>query len=212
MNFLVYLGICVGVGLAIVGIYYAFLIGKGNKIQNQLVSFLSDKDYNAFDLLMNEEKTQKYVRPYNRDVLKLNKAFMRKDKKEIDRIFSHFDEVRLNTKQKEAIYTQAFDYYQALGNHAKVKKYYELIMKDVKDSGIINTIDRMYDIYELHGYRFLNDTLEEIEQAPDGQLPILEGMVASMYKNMGDKEKEKEYFELSKKHFEEFKELMEKED
>ena len=132
---------------------------------------------------------------------------MKKDAKLIDKAFAHFDEVRLNSEQKEAVYSQAFDYYLATGDKKKTRKYHKAIMEmNPKDPSLKNSIDRMYDIYVKDGYRYLEDTLEELEQVNEDAVPLLEGMIASMYKNKGDQEKYQEYKSASEKHFRELSE------
>ena len=213
MKYLLVLGIAVALGLLLVAIFMIYFISHGNKIEYALTDLLAHDKYKEFDELIEDKNTKTYVRPYNRDYLKLNKAFKRNDKKEIDNIFKRFDNVRLNNRQKEEMYSLAFEYYQNSGNKQLTKKYHDLIMDmDTKDNSLKNTIDRMYDTYELNGYKYLEDSLEELEMVPEDYAPILEGMISSMYKNKGDLEKAKEYKELSKKHFEEMSIRLEEED
>ncbi len=207
MKFFTILAILFGV-LAAVSLIYLFLtITSGNRIEKELVDLLAQRDFSAFEKLLSDPRTVKYVRPYNLDILRLNAAVMKGDKKKIDEAFDRFDNARLNAAQQEAVYTQAFEYYQAIGDKKKVKKYHGLIMgMNSKDDSLKNSIDRMYDIYQKGGYRYLEDTLEELEGANEDLMPILEGMIASMYKNKGDMKKYQEYRDLAEKHLKEVKE------
>ncbi|MBQ1509201.1 MAG: hypothetical protein IIZ47_07235 [Erysipelotrichaceae bacterium] len=207
MKFFTILAIIFGV-LAAVSLIYLFLtITSGNRIEKELVELLAQRDFSAFEKLLADPRTVKYVRPYNLDILRLNAAVMKGDKKKIDEAFDRFDNARLNAAQQEAVYTQAFEYYQAIGDKKKVKKYHGLIMgMNSKDDSLKNSIDRMYDIYQKGGYRYLEDTLEELEGANEDLMPILEGMIASMYKNKGDMKKYQEYRDLAEKHLKEVKE------
>ncbi len=207
MKFFTILAIIFGVLAAVSLIYLALTITSGNRIEKQLVDLLARRDFSAFEKLLADPRTVRNVRPYNQDILRLNAAVMKGDKKKIDEAFDRFDNARLNAAQQEAVYTQAFEYYQAIGDKKKVKKYHGLIMgMNSKDDSLKNSVDRMYDIYQKGGYRYLEDTLEELEEANEDMMPILEGMIASMYKNKGDMKKYQEYRDLAEKHLKEVKE------
>ncbi len=207
MKFFTILAILFGVLAAVSLIYLALTITSGNRIEKQLVDLLARRDFSAFEKLLADPRTVRNVRPYNQDILRLNAAVMKGDKKKIDEAFDRFDNARLNAAQQEAVYTQAFEYYQAIGDKKKVKKYHGLIMgMNSKDDSLKNSVDRMYDIYQKGGYRYLEDTLEELEEANEDMMPILEGMIASMYKNKGDMKKYQEYRDLAEKHLKEVKE------
>ncbi len=162
MTFFTIFAILFGV-LATVSLIYLFLtITSGNRIEKELVDLLAQRDFSAFEKLLSDPRTVKYVRPYNLDILRLNAAVMKGDKKKIDEAFDRFDNARLNAAQQEAVYTQAFEYYQAIGDKKKVKKYHGLIMgMKSKDDSLKNRIDRMYDICQKGGDRYLEVTAEE---------------------------------------------------
>ena len=207
MKVMTVFAIIIGVLALVSVIYLAVMLTNGSRIEKKLVSLLGNRQFKEFEELADRPETERYVRPYNLDVLRLNEAMMKKDAKLIDKAFAHFDEVRLNSEQKEAVYSQAFDYYLATGDKKKTRKYHKAIMEmNPKDPSLKNSIDRMYDIYAKDGYRYLEDTLEELEQVNEDAVPILEGMIASMYKNKGDQEKYQEYKSASEKHFRELSE------
>ncbi|MBR4421574.1 MAG: hypothetical protein IKS69_03470, partial [Erysipelotrichaceae bacterium] len=90
----------------------------------------------------------------------------------------------------------------------KAKKYYQ-ILKDNDDAKLDMTMmDRLYNIYVENGYQYLDETLEKYQTAKESEKPQLEGMLAKMYENKGDKKNARIYEEKLQKYAEELQKKL----
>ena len=94
-----------------------------SRLAGELSSCLMTRDFDQFDRLIEKRSAQFVFDPFNIDFMKLNAALVKQDPAEIDRRFADFDQCRLNDKQKEAVYYNAFYYYVACSDIEKVKQY-----------------------------------------------------------------------------------------
>ena len=106
-------------------------------------------------------------------------------------MFEHFNDVRLNNTQKQAVYNRAFYYYLSLGDEKKAREYYTQLSEiNPKDQ---ETLDIVYDIYIAKGYKYLDKLLGMAEKMDDKQKLANYPLIAEMYRNKGDDEKAVEY-------------------
>ncbi len=163
-------------------------------VSNSVEDALLQGDFAAFDRRIEKWYTKIFIPPYNRDFLKLNRVLMEGDQAEIDKMFEHFDEVNLSDKQKKEVYLKALEYYISIKNAAWTDKYYERV-KELNDKDTTKYADRLYDIYFLDGYKYLDDVLDEVEDEDLSGENLLEdySMISTMYKNQGNEKKSKEY-------------------
>ncbi len=174
------------------------------KLEKQLIQLVVDQDFEGFEELVNSKKARKMIPPFNLDFIKLNVAMLKGNKKEIDRMFDHFDNVKPNKSQKEAVYGKGFYYYLSIEKYDKVEKYYNLLVK-LENVKSMREFDRAYDTYVKNGHKFLAETLEELKTAPDFSKPVLEGMISRMYENKKDEKMAKKYADRAIRHMEEMK-------
>ncbi len=174
------------------------------KLERELVKLIMSRDYEKFDELINSKKVKYLIQPFNIDFMKLNSALMKDNKKEVDEMFDYFDNVRPNKKQQEAVFSRGFYYYLSREKYDKVEKYYNLL-KNLKDENSMYEFDRAYDTYAKKGFKYLENTLEELKAAPDYVKPALEGLISTMYENKKDKKMAKEYADKVLKHVEDKK-------
>ena len=169
------------------------------KLEKELVNLIITKDYDGFYKLIDSKKTKYLLRPFNIDFMKLNVALLKSDVEQIETMFNHFEKVRLNKVQKEAVYIKGFYYYLSIENYDKVKKYYGYIKQLINDESIYE-FDRIYDVYIKNGCEYLQDTIKELETANELVKPVLEAMISKMYENKGDSKLSQEYADKAKKH------------
>ena len=171
------------------------------KLEKELINLIITKDYDGFYKLIDSKKTKYLLRPFNIDFMKLNVALLKSDVEQIETMFNHFEKVRLNKVQKEAVYIKGFYYYLSIENYDKVKKYYGYIKQLINDESIYE-FDRIYDVYIKNGCEYLQDTIKELETANELVKPVLEAMISKMYENKGDSKLSQEYADKAKKHME----------
>ncbi len=177
---------------------------SSSKLEKQLIQLLADKDYKGFDELINSKKVKNSIPPFNVDFMKLNVAILKEDKNEIDRMFESFDYVRPNKAQKEAVYVKGFYYYLSNEKYDKVEKYYKLLA-ELKSQESMYEFDRAYDVYVNKGCRYLEETIAELNTAPDYYKPALAGLISSMYENRKDEKMAKKYADKVLEHLEKMK-------
>lgn len=183
------------------GIYIVLLIISKcimNYKLNQMVTLLNDKRFSEFDQMMEKKIIKIVFNPFNIDFIKLNSYLIRKDTNKIDNAFSHFDSVRLSSKQRDEVDLKAFNYYLC-NDEKKAKKYYQNIQKS-KTNPIKQDVERLYDIYIRKSDRYLQTLLKETETLEDQYKSANELLISEIYKNLGDINKQLEYKELAEKH------------
>lgn len=165
---------------------------------NQMVTLLNDKRFSEFDQMMEKKIIKIVFNPFNIDFIKLNSYLIRKDTNKIDNAFSHFDSVRLSSKQRDEVDLKAFNYYLC-NDEKKAKKYYQNIQKS-KTNPMKQDVERLYDIYIRKSDRYLQTLLKETETLEDQYKSANELLISEIYKNLGDINKQLEYKELAEKH------------
>ena len=179
-----------------------------NTITNKLTRLLIKGEFEQFDQMLEKWYTRYFVAPFNLEYIRMNSYLARGDEQKIDEIFDRFEHSRLNKAQKTAVYGNAFYYYLSQEDTQKAKKYYQ-ILKDNDDAKLDMTMmDRLYDIYIENGYQYLEETLEQYQTAKENEKPQLEGMLAKMYENKGDKKNAKVYEEKLQKYAEELQKKL----
>ncbi|MBQ6125631.1 MAG: hypothetical protein IJI77_01220 [Erysipelotrichaceae bacterium] len=168
---------------------------KRNDLFTQLSRYLADKDFAAFDELLASPQTKRVLPPFNIAFLKLNEALILEDEKMTDESFDSFN-MTMTKSQKEVLYKRGFYYYLDKRNKDKTDHYYELLRQmNVAD---LQTLDVMYDTYILKGSKYLDIIRNAAEKAGEkGKMPYY-SLLADIYQNIGDKDKEKEYRKIVK--------------
>ncbi len=168
-----------------------------NIYSKKLTTLLMNRDFDGFDALVDKKIVTWSINPFNIDYMKLNKALMKNDPKEIDEVFKVFDSRKLNDKQKEAVYYNGFYYYMAQENKPLTTKYVKELLKMEKlPEEAKEDIRVSYDININGSYNLLDDTLKKLKDEKDPQLITkYELMIAKMYANKGDDAKAKEYMD-----------------
>jgi hypothetical protein len=175
---------------------------KRNELFDRLSGFLAEKEYEAFDELIDSPECKKLFPAFNIAFLKLNEAMLKEDKDAVDQAFGQFN-VRMNNAQKEALYKKGFYYYLGLEDKTKTRTYYDLLKGlKVKDEQMI---DVMYDTYIDKGYKYIEDVKALSEAGSEEQRMPYYALLADMYHNAGDEEKASEYEKIVTDHTEKLK-------
>lgn len=169
------------------------------KKYNDLVTLLQAENYEEFDKMMESKMVMILFPPFNLDYLRLNSAILRNDEKMILDCFKVFDKHRLNTKQAQEVYMKGFNYFITIENYDLAKYYLDKI-NELDNEQMKYEVNRIYDIYALKGYKYLDDMLEETDNLDDMYKGVNEFLISLMYENKGDKQKAREYHNLSEKH------------
>ena len=188
------------ISVMIVMMLLAFIISYyKRKKYLQLVHYLEQQDFIKFDDEIQRWFIKFLFSQFNIELLRLKSAILRNDPEMIENCFDTFHHRHLNKKQKETIWITAFNYYISLENYAGAKRYVDLINETDNDQ-MKKEVNRIYDIYALKGFRFLEEMLSEVEKMDDTYKGVHEFLIARMYENKGDQKKADEYKKRSEKH------------
>lgn len=175
--------------------------GKMRKdLLNELTDLMMSGKFDEFDEKINTKKARRLILPFNVDFMKLNSAIMKGDQKAAESCFERFEQVRLNTEQKSAVYIRGFYYYLGLEDLKKAEVYYRKLAENRKED-CNEEIERLYDTYVLGGIKYLRQTEEAWENASENEKPTLEALLIKLYENKGDSEKAEEFAKKFKSHF-----------
>lgn len=169
------------------------------KVYLKLVSYIEKKNFEDFDIEISKWYIQFLFPQFNVEYMQLNSAILRNNPKMVEDSFAIFDKRHLNKKQKEAVYMMAFNYYISLEKYSNAKKYVDLI-NEIDNVQMKKEVNRIYDIYALNGYKYLDEMIEEVNMMEDTYKGVNEFLISLMYENKGDKDKAEEFKKLSEKH------------
>ena len=164
---------------------------------NKLARALQTQDFETFDRMV-DSKLMKYLYPqFNLDYIKLNSYVMRGDEKKIDAGIQQLLNYKMSLKQKEDVYMKAFNYYVGAEKPGKAKQALDLV-KTLEHPAMEAEAQRIYDIFIVKKYNYIDEMLEAFETQPDDAKGITAYLLSVQYENKGDKEKANEYLEVSK--------------
>ena len=187
-----------------IGVAVALVVLKKKTSQNIVIA-IEKGDHNEFVSILNSKLTKFLFPAAYLDSLRLNEAMIRNDVNEIDRLLEKFAKIKLSEKDKEKIYTQAYNYYLSVKSYKKCGIWHDKI-KELKNDRLINEIDKSYNIYVEKGYKYLDEMLDELENMEENSRGVNEFLISLMYKNKGDKQNAAKYEKLSKEHIKAFDE------
>jgi hypothetical protein len=180
------------------------------KYINQMFDQLMSGDYEGFDQTAARKIVRWVVPPYNLEKARLSSYQLRGDAKAVDELMRGFRSRRLNKAQKEDIYPQAFDYFMGEGNYEEAKFYLDGILQFKGHDEMKQAFSREYRILAEHK----TDDLDGLLKETDGMKPEYRGgnefLISEIYRQLGDEGKAEEYLSRSKKHMEQYTELMAK--
>ena len=169
-----------------------------NIYSRRLTKLLLSGDFAGFDKVIDSRICKMVIYPFNIEYMKLNKALMIGDEKDIDAAFAVFDTRKLNDKQKQAVYYNGFYYYVSKEDKGKSRKYRDALleMEDLPKE-VKKEINDSYDININGSYELLDITLDKLSKTtnPEEKVKYLI-MIAKMYSNKGDDAKAKEYMDM----------------
>lgn len=175
------------------GVYKRYL---RKKLLDDLFICMQHGDEEGFTKILTSFNGRMIIPPFNRDYLRLNYALLHGQNAKAEEILAAFADKHLNAKQKEEVYVKGFNYYLAKEDHDKAAHYLELA-KSLKNEKLLKELDRNYDVYLAHGYKYLDATLKELATLEENYRGPGEYLVAKMYENKGDEAKAQEYYHKS---------------
>lgn len=170
------------------------------RVVNQLIALLMNKDYEAFNKLINGKKTKFFVPVFNSLMLRFHKAIALDDKDELESILHKLHNIKKDKHQKTFFYSKAFSYYIAKKDQKHVEMYYRLITK-CEESEAKSYVEMVYDTVIQSGFRYIEDAKLLLEKGNDEDKQNILLLIANMYENKGDSVHAKDYMTLFQNRF-----------
>ena len=169
------------------------------KQYGKILDAIRMKDHRRFGELCNDELT-KFLFPEMRiDALRLDEAMIRNDRAEISYVLARLLKADLSEKDKDRIFSRAYNYYLSVHDERKCREWLERIEK-LKNQSLIRECRRTYNVYIEKGDRYLNEMLEELKNIEPEKAGANEYLISLMYANRSDRKNEKKYRQLAETH------------
>ena len=177
-------------------IFVLFLEFEKRTIFKKLRYYLATNDFDAYYKTINSMLT-KYLYPkYNRLYMTLNGYLFQKNYSEAQKLFEEMLSMHVNKKQRKDLVLKAFNYYIERKDKDHAKAMLEEI--DTWDADTQKEeAHRMYDIFILKKYSYIEEMEEQLKNASDFNKGMLAYLLSAQYENKGDMEKSKEYLKAS---------------
>ena len=183
--------------------YSAFTTMKRNQLFNQLTEHLMKGEFKEFDRLIEDPWTKRSIPPFNIEYMQLNRYLMEGRKGKVIEIYDQFRTRRLNPEQKKQVILGGFDYFIAQEDKERVTYYRDEINKlpsSKENDAIKEEVNILYDVVIDKRTDRLQELLDKNETMDEHLRGVNEYLISAIYTNLGEKEKAKEYEELSRKH------------
>lgn len=184
--------------------YQFYRVSKSKKISDKLVSLVTSGEYDKCYEYATSAEAQKYIPSFNLTLLCMNTAIIQNDYNKVISYFDKFDPESLNIDQKKAVYMRGLQYFITNSDSKRCKVCYENLTDIPMDDGTKSYLDRINSILILKKTDLLDTLLEENKSVTEDEQFANEFLIAEIYKNLNNFEKEKEYRNLAKLHMERF--------
>lgn len=176
---------------ALCTVLYIVILMVRKSIQKSLVTKLNQKDFQAFDALINQSLTKMLFSSYNLEYLKLSRYLLAGNR---DKINQQFDLLARTAKpkQKKDIFFKAFEFYAFNKDEEKAKVYLEELHR-FNDQNIIDYTNLIYDVIVLNKTNHIEELEKNFDELSPNQKKFYSELLYVQYKNKNDEAKQKYY-------------------
>ncbi len=192
--------------LAFFLVFFGRLIAT-NIVSRKLIRHLYMNETDRFDQLRKSKIASTFIDRFNLRFIDLSRAIMETDSRKVEECVQNLEALRLNLKQKSAIYSRCFYYYLSVQDYHNAKKYYQKNYELDPDK-YNHDMDRLYDIYIKKGSEYLDETLEEFERSEKQSRANAAILLSKMYENLGNKKEAGKYTDIASELIEEIRKEM----
>lgn len=172
------------------------------KVMMKMITAAQNQNFEEMEAIANKTSTRMLIPPFNLEYLKLNALILEGNKRKINDQFDLLlKNMRKNKAQTEDVTMKAFNYYVGMEDKHRTKELLAQI-DTFTNVRMKEEAHIMYDIFVMKQCNYIEKMEAELEGMNDAQKAINEYLLSVQYTNKGDKEKAKEYEELSRKHME----------
>ena len=178
--------------VSVIVLYLIYTVFKGNSLAEKLAILIANKQYKEFDELSASKQAIKYIKPFNLDYLKLNRAIDADDEKKVKKLLDDFKNVHMNNRQKSVLYSRAFFYYVVKGQYKDAEQYYNNLVS-INGIKIPDRINYIFDTYCKKSYSYIEEIESKLDKANENEKMEYYALLADMYMNKKDPKKAEEY-------------------
>ena len=166
---------------------YLLNVAKNQTI-DRLSTYLVQGNYAAFDELIQKRHVNFLISKFDIMYLKINRAMISLDTDSVQRMLSAFNDDKMTDRQKESLYSLAFNYFISVNDKQNAKRSYDKFI-DLPNIRNRDNYRIIYDIYVEDGYRYLNDILAQIDKCDDSEKEHLSLLIEKMQENKANQNK-----------------------
>lgn len=163
-----------------------------NKYRSLFYVYLKNKDFKAFDELINKKQIRYIFVPFTIEFLKLNRCFISNNQHLINLQYQTISKMNLTDKQAQDFYMTCFNYFLSKENFEMIEKTLEKI-KQLRNEEIKKVALMSYNVFCKNSFEYLDEILNEYQKASNLEKEKLNPLICRMYLNKGDKENAKMY-------------------
>lgn len=171
------------------------------RFENRLLKVLNDRNGREFDRMIESVDAHKYLKPFNRMFLKMNKEVFSENYKKAGSIFDNLVKTGMNSKQKIAVAAQMLPYFAVQRDAARCCICRDLLIGISGYADLKRDADRVCRILKDKNTSDFDDLLREIHEGSCHNRAISEFLVAEICYLRGDKEGVKKYSSMAKQDF-----------
>ena len=168
------------------------------------------KKYDELYELLETEKVKKYIPDFNRYYLGMNAGILQNRNDKTNHYFDLLLGRNLKESETKTVFMRGLQYFIAVADKKRCKICCEELQKLDMDSDTKKYLDRIYNVMVLDKVDNLNDLLDEVKEDNSPEVFANEFLISTIYKNLGNEEKEKKYHKLAQNHLSTFIELSTK--
>jgi len=167
----------------------------GNARLYKMLGMLREGKYSDVEILATSTSSRLLLSTYSIQQILLQKAVLKKDTNDVNRIVTQLEKMKLTEQMKKDIYLEAFNYYVPMNEKKKAKSCAEKIRKlngfdDTKR--VVSLIEQVV----LDGKtENLQELIHQSEQAEGTEKVGLEGLIAQIYQHLGDQKNQHKYIQ-----------------
>ena len=171
------------------------------KISNNLIMLVTKKKYDELYESLESEKVKKYIPDFNRFYLGMNAGILQNNNEKATQYFDLLLNCNLKEAENKTVFMRGLQYFVAMADKKRCKICCEELQKLEMDSDTKKYLGKVDS---------LNELLDEIKDDNSPEVFANEFLISTIYKNLGNEDKEKQYQKLAQDHLNSFIELSSK--
>ncbi len=165
----------------------------GNSRLYKMLAMLKEGRYSEVEKLATDTSSRLLLSPFSIQQVLLQKAILKKDTEDVNRIVDQMGKLKLNEQMKKEYYLEAFNYYVPVGENEKAKECAAQIQKLNGFDDTKRVVSLIEDVVIEGNTDHLSDLIKQAENADGIEKVGMEGLISKIYHQLGDFKNEEKY-------------------